>query len=147
LQGDRRFTIPPNASQYRAEARGVLRRDVVVLGFFPFLHLRGRRFEYDVVHAPNKAGDNLNLETETLLRVNYDLRWQTSYSLSEPRFLKAGTELRAIAWYDNSPNNPNNPNPNSYVNWGDQPHEEELGGFFDVAVPATIGEHKILISH
>src|SRR6202011_3212828 len=100
-----------------------------------------------VVHAPNKAGDNLNLETETLLRVTYDLRWQTSYSLSEPRFLKAGTELRAIAWYDNSPNNPNNPNPNSYVNWGDQPDEEELGGFFDVAVPATIGKHKILISY
>jgi hypothetical protein len=147
LQGDRRLTIPPNASQYRAEARGVLRRDVVVLGFFPFLHLRGRRFEYDVVHAPNKAGDNLNLETETLLRVTYDLRWQTSYSLSEPRFLKAGTELRAIAWYDNSPNNPNNPNPNSYVNWGDQPDEEELGGFFDVAVPATIDEHKILIGY
>jgi hypothetical protein len=141
---DRRFTIPPNASEYRVEARAVLRRDVLLLSFFPLLHLRGKRFEYNVVHSPSGARDDLNPETETLLRVNYDLRWQTSYHLSEPRFLKIGTELRAIAWYDNSPNNPNNPNPNASVNWGDQPWNEVLGGFCDVAVPATIGQHKIL---
>ena len=147
LEGDRRFTIPPNASDHRVEARGVLQRDVAVLSFFPLLHLRGKRFEYDLIHAPSRTGDNLNPEMETLLRVNYDLRWQTSYRLSDPRFLQAGAELRAIAWYDNSPNNPNNPNPNSSVHWGDQPGEEVLGGFFDVAVPATIGEHKILVRH
>jgi mono/diheme cytochrome c family protein len=143
----RRFTIPPNASDYRVEARGVLQRDVLLVSFFPLLHLRGKRFEYDVIHEQNGAHDNLNPEMETLLRVNYDLRWQTSYRLSEPRSLKVGTELRAIAWYDNSPNNRNNPNPNSSVNWGDQPREEVLGGFFDVAVPATTGEHKVLVRH
>jgi hypothetical protein len=144
---DRRFTIPPNASDYRVEARGVLQRDVLLLSFSPLLHLRGKRFEYDVIHAPSGAHDNLNPEMETLLRVNYDLRWQTSYRLSEPRFLKAGTEVRATAWYDNSPNNPNNPDPNAPVNWGDQSWDEVLGSFFDVAVPATIGEHKILVRH
>ena len=143
----RRFTIPPNASDYRVEARGVLQTDVLLVSFFPLLHLRGKRFEYDVIHEPNGAHDNLNPEMETLLRVNYDLRWQTSYRLSEPRSLKAGTELRAIAWYDNSANNPHNPNPNSSVNWGDQPREEVLGGFFDVAVPAIVGERKILVRH
>jgi hypothetical protein len=147
LEGDRRFTIPPNASDYRVEARGVLRRDVFLLTFSPLLHLRGKRFEYDVIHLPNMARDNPNPEIETLLRVNYDLRWQTSYHLLEPRFLKSGTQLRAIAWYDNSPNNPNNPNPNASVNWGDEPRDEVLGGFFDVAVPATIGEYKILARH
>jgi len=137
LEGDRRFTIPPNVSDYRVEARGVLRRDVLLVSLFPLLHLRGKRFEYDVIHAPSGARDNLNPEMETLLRVNYDLRWQTSYHLLEPRFLKTGTQLRAVAWYDNSPNNANNPNPNASVNWGDQPRDEVLGGFFDVAVPAT----------
>ncbi len=147
LGGDRRFTIPPNTSDYRVEARGVLRRDVLLLSLFPFLHLRGRRFEYDVIHAPSVARDDLNPEMETLLRVYYDLRWQTSYRLSEPRFFKAGTELRATAWYDNSANNPNNPDPNASVKWGDRPRDEVLGGFVDVAVPATIGEHKILVRH
>jgi len=144
---DRRFTIPPNASDYRVEARGVLQRDVLLVSFFPLLHLRGKRFEYNVIHEPIGSGDDLNPEMETLLRVNYDLRWQTSYRLSEPRSFKAGTELRAIAWYDNSANNPHNPNPNSSVNWGDQPREEVLGGFFDVAVPAIAGERKILVRH
>jgi hypothetical protein len=144
---DRRFTIPPNASDYRVEARGVLQRDVLLVSFFPLLHLRGKRFEYNVIHEPIGSGDDLNPEMETLLRVNYDLRWQTSYHLSEPRSLKAGTELRAIAWYDNSANNPHNPNPNSSVNWGEQPREEVLGGFFDVAVPAIAGERKILVRH
>ena len=137
LEGDRRFTIPPNASDYRVEARGVLRRDVFLVSLFPVLHLRGKRFEYDVIHAPSRARDKLSPEIETLLRVNYDLRWQTSYHLLEPRFLKTGTQLRAVAWYDNSPNNPNNPNPNASVNWGDQSRDEVLGGFFDVAVPVT----------
>jgi hypothetical protein len=142
---DRRFTIPPNAPDYCVEARGVLRQDVVLLSFFPLLHLRGKRFEYDVIHAQSGARENLNPEMETLLQVNYDLRWQTSYRLSEPRFLKEGTEMRAIAWYDNSPRNPNNPNPEESVKWGDEPRGEVLGGFFDVAVPATIGGSEILV--
>src|ERR1700674_231217 len=146
LENDR-FTIPPQASDYRVEARGVLRRDVFLLSFFPLLHLRGKRFEYDVIHPLNGPSHSLNLEMETLLRVNYDLRWQTSYDLSEPRFLKTGTELRAVAWYDNSPNNPNNPDSDASVSWADQPREEVLGGFLDVAVPATMGGHKILARH
>lgn len=100
-----------------------------------------------MILAPGRGQDNLNPKMETLLRVNYDLRWQTSYSLSEPRFLKEGAEMRAVAWYDNSPNNPHNPNPNASVNWGDRPRDEVLGGFFDVAVPATIGDGKILVRH
>jgi len=144
---DDRFTIPPNASDYRVEARGILRRDVLLLSFSPLLHLRGKCFEYDVIHTSSGARHNLNPEVETLLRVNYDLRWQTSYHLSEPRFLKTETELRAVAWYDNSPKNPNNPNPDAFVRWGDQPGDEVLGGFFDVAVPATIGGRKILARH
>src|SRR6202790_1710269 len=147
LEGDRRFTIPPNVSDYRVEARGVLRRDVLLVSLFPPLHLRGKRFEYDVIHAPNRTQDNLNPEMETLLRVNYDLRWQTSIHLSEPRFLKTGTQLRAVAWYDNSPNNPNNPNFKASVNCSDQPWDEVLYGFFDVAVPATITKHKIIVRH
>jgi hypothetical protein len=60
--------------------------------FRPLLYLRGKGFEYDVSHAPSRAHHNINPEMETLLRVNYDLRWQTSYHLSEPRFLKTATQ-------------------------------------------------------
>jgi hypothetical protein len=111
---------------------------------FPQLHLRGKRFEYDWIPTGG-ARDDHSSQGETLLRVNYDLRWQTNYRLSEPRILTAGSELRAIAWYDNSPSNPHNPNPNATVHSGDQPRDEVLGGFFDIAVPATLGKTKILV--
>jgi len=92
--------------------------------------LRGKRFEYNLVH-PDRT-------TETLLRVNYDFYWQLSYRLAQPRLIKAGTELQAVAWYDNSSHNPHNPDPESAVTWGDQTYNEMMVGFFDVAVPANV---------
>jgi hypothetical protein len=139
------FTIPPEAPDHRLEARGVLGKDAMLLSLFPNMHLRGKRFEYDVIHTGNSASHEPEPEIEVLLRVNYDLRWQTNYHLAEPRLLKAGTNLRVVGWYDNSPNNPHNPDPNASVGAGDQARDEVLLGFFDVSVPASLGKHSNLI--
>lgn len=122
--------IPPGADNYRVEVQGTLPNDALLLSFFPHMHLRGKRFEYNVVDADHTV--------ETLLRVNYDFYWQLSYKLAEPRALKAGTRLQAVAWYDNSRNNPHNPDPDAAVQWGEQTYNEMMVGFFDVAVPANI---------
>jgi Copper type II ascorbate-dependent monooxygenase, C-terminal domain len=122
------FLIPPRADNFRVEVHGTLPNDALLLNFFPHMHLRGKRFEYNIVHQDKTV--------ETLLRVNYDFHWQLSYRLAEPRFLKAGTELQAVAWFDNSENNPHNPDPDAMVKWGDQTRDEMMVGFFDVAVPA-----------
>ena len=82
------FLIPPHAANFRVEVQGTLPNDAVLLNFFPHMHLRGKRFEYNIVHADGTV--------ETLLRVNYNFHWQLSYRLSEPRFLKAGTKLQAV---------------------------------------------------
>jgi hypothetical protein len=119
--------IPAGAENYRVEVHGTLPHDCTLLSFFPHMHLRGKRFEYNIVHADKSI--------ETLLRVNYDFYWQLSYRLAEPRFLKAGTVLQAVAWYDNSRKNPHNPDPTADVTWGDQTYNEMMVGFFDVAVP------------
>jgi len=129
--------IPANAANYRVEVHGTLPNDCTLLSFFPHMHLRGKRFEYNIVH-PDKS-------VETLLRVNYDFYWQLSYRLAEPRTLKAGTVLQAIAWYDNSSHNPNNPDPNSPVTWGDQTYNEMMVGFFDIAVPAKVDKFEFFI--
>jgi len=129
--------IPPNTDNYRVEVRGTFPNDATLLSFFPHMHLRGKRFEYDLVH--------LDHTSETLLRVNYGFFWQPSYRLAEPRLIKAGTELRAIAWYDNSRNNKHNPDPDSAVSWGDQTYNEMMVGFFDVAVPADIDKQHFFI--
>lgn len=139
------FTIPPEASDYRVEAHGVLGTDAVLLSLFPNMHLRGKGFEYDVIRTGNASSHEPEAQIEALLRVNYDLRWQTNYHLAEPRLLKAGTKLRVVGWYDNSPSNPHNPDPNASVKAGEQARDEVLLGFFDVSVPASSGKHNNLI--
>ena len=156
------FVIPPGVPDYRVEARGTLPNDALLLSLFPHMHLRGKRFEYNIVHpeknAPNPTsgaspaerrpdehrpdGRDVNVNVETLLRVNYHFHWQMSYKLAEPILLKAGTELQAIAWYDNSKNNPHNPDPDAAVHWGDQTYDEMMVGFFDVAVDGNIDKKK-----
>jgi len=126
--------IPPGADDFRVEVQGTLPNDATLLSLFPHMHLRGKRFEYDIVRDDGSV--------EVLLRVNYHFHWQLSYRLAEPRLLKAGTKLRAIAWYDNSKNNPHNPDPTKTVTWGDQTSDEMMVGFFDVAVPAGMDKWK-----
>jgi mono/diheme cytochrome c family protein len=120
------FVIPPGVPDYRVGARGTLPNDALLLSFFPHMHLRGKRFEYNIVHKDRSI--------ETLLRVNYHFHWQMSYRLAEPLPLKAGTELQAVAWYDNSKGNMHNPDPDVAVRWGEQTSDEMMVGFFDVAV-------------
>ena len=65
--------------------------------------------------------------------------------MAEPRALKAGTDLQAVAWYDNSENNPHNPDPHAEVRWGEQTYEEMMVGFFDVAVPAGTDKQSFFL--
>lgn len=131
------FVIPPGAPNFRVEVHGSLPNDATLLSFFPHMHLRGKRFEYNLL--------NPGAPPESLLRVNYDFYWQLSYRLASPRPLRAGAVLQAVAWYDNSKNNPHNPDPDSAVRWGDQTYEEMMVGFFDVAVPADIDKTQFFI--
>jgi hypothetical protein len=135
------FTIPPGDPAYRVEARGSLPNDATLLSFFPHLHLRGKEFEYNILHLDKSPPE----QVEPLLRVNYDFHWQLSYRLAEPRVLKAGTILQAIAIFDNSRHNPHNPDPTAYVTWGDQTYDEMMVGFFDVAVPAAMDKERFFM--
>ena len=139
------FVIPPGAADYRVEARGTLPNDAVLLSFLPHMHLRGKRFEYNLVHRNQSVEGKPAFEIEPLLRVNYHFHWQMSYRLAQPRFLKAGTEMQAVAWYDNSEGNPHNPDPNATVRWGEQIYEEMMVGFFDVAVPASVDKQHFFV--
>jgi hypothetical protein len=132
-----RFVIPPGVEDHRVEAWGSLPNDATLLSFFPHMHLRGKRFEYNLVASEGRF--------ETLLKVNYDFYWQLSYRLAVPRLLKAGTKLQAVAWYDNSRRNPHNPDPDRSVRWGGQIYEEMMVGFFDLAVPATVDKWKFFL--
>jgi hypothetical protein len=131
------FVIPPGVPDFRVEVHGSLPQDAVLLSFFPHMHLRGKRFEYNILHPDGSI--------EPLLHVNYDFYWQMSSRLAQPLPLKAGTILQAVAYYDNSKNNPHNPDPDSAVSWGEQTYDEMMVGFFDVAVPANVDTQHFFI--
>jgi hypothetical protein len=141
------FVIPPGVPDYRVEARGTLPNDATLLSFFPHMHLRGKRFEYNIIHGEKDSGEKPDQKMEPLLDVRYHFHWQMSYRLAEPRLLKAGTELQAVAWYDNSRDNPHNPDPEAAVRWGEQTCDEMMVGFFDVAVAANLDKRSYFIRH
>jgi Copper type II ascorbate-dependent monooxygenase, C-terminal domain len=129
--GNDKFVIPPGDSDYRVTVSGTLPNDAMLISLLPHMHLRGHRFEYQIVEP--------NGRIETLLRVtNYDFNWQLNYRLKEPRLIRAGTRLRWSAEFDNSKNNPRNPDATAEVRFGEQSWEEMMIGFFDVAVDAAM---------
>jgi hypothetical protein len=128
------FVIPPGAPDFRVEARGTLPNDALLLSFFPHMHLRGKHFEYNIIHKDKSI--------EPLLSVNYHFHWQMSYTLAHPRLLSAGTELQAVARFDNSRGNMHNPDPEASVVWGEQTSDEMMVGFFDVAVDAGFDKKR-----
>jgi peroxiredoxin len=126
-----RFEIPPGAPDYEVRSQYVFNQDSLLLTLMPHMHLRGKRFLYEMTFPDGKR--------ETLLSVpNYDFGWQTYYRLAEPRLIPKGSVLNCVAHYDNSEENLNNPDPKAYVRWGNQTYDEMMHGLFEIA-PAQEG--------
>ncbi len=121
---DRRFAIPPGAPAHKVSASRTLDRDVIGIGLFSHMHLRGKDMTF-TAHPPEG-------KSETLLIIpNYNFSWQLPYrwESGKMRFAK-GTRLECVAHFDNSPFNPYNPNPLATVRNGPQTHHEMMVGFF-----------------
>ena len=125
-----RFTIPPMAPDHVEKASWTFKRPVEIFSFMPHMHVRGKAFEYTLVHPDGRR--------EVLLNVpKYDFAWQLAYEPERPVAVAAGARLECVARFDNSPNNPNNPDPTKAVRWGDQTWEEMLIGWFTYTVPVA----------
>jgi hypothetical protein len=104
-----------------------VKQDVLLLAFFPHMHLRGKSFRYEALYPDGRG--------EILLDVpRYDFNWQHRYVLAEPKRLPKGSRLVCTAVYDNSPGNPNNPDPSATVKAGTQSWDEMYNGYFDVCL-------------
>lgn len=125
LLDPRDIQIPPGDAFYEMSERRKLEKDAVLLGLFTHMHLRGRDMTF---HAHYPDG-----QRETLLQIpNYNFEWQLGYVMPQPpeeKRLPAGTELEAVAHFDNSAFNPYNPDPNYTVPYGDQSYDEMFNGF------------------
>lgn len=121
---DKRFVIPPGAANHKVTDAKTLDRDVVGVGLFSHMHLRGKDMSF-IAHYPGG-------KEETLLVIpNYNFSWQIPYRWAPgKKTLPKGTKIECIAHYDNSSFNPYNPDPKATVKNGPQTHHEMMVGFF-----------------
>ncbi|MBY0512435.1 MAG: redoxin family protein [Gemmataceae bacterium] len=121
---DGKFAIPPGAPAHRVAASRVLDADVIGVGLFAHMHLRGKDMTF-TAHLPDGRRDTL------LVIPNYNFEWQVPYRWEPGKVrLPRGTRLECVAHFDNSAFNPYNPNPKATVRNGPQTHHEMMFGFF-----------------
>ena len=122
----RELDIPPGQSEARHAATYFFRRDAMLYGLAPHMHVRGSSFKFELMTPDGKR--------ESLLSVpSYDFNWQTGYVLAKPRRIPAGSWMLCTGAFDNSAKNPHNPDATKRVTWGPQTWNEMFMGFMDVA--------------
>ncbi len=121
---DTKFAIPPGAPAHKVSATKTLDTDVIGVGLFSHMHLRGKDMTF-TAHAPDGKRDTL------LVIANYNFEWQVPYRWAPgTKRIPKGTRIECVARFDNSAFNPYNPNPKATVRNGPQTHHEMMYGFF-----------------
>lgn len=117
--------IPPGAPNYSSQMTFTFKKDALILGLLPHMHLRGTSARYELTYPDGK--------TETILSVpDYDFAWQSVYRFVEPLRVPKRTKLVWSGTWDNSPDNPRNPDPKKEIGWGLQTWDEMHNGWMDL---------------
>lgn len=125
-----RLDIPPMERHSPASAERRIVKDSVIYAVSPHMHYRGKSMRFTALYPDGKE--------EILLSVpRYDLDWQRTYLLAEPKTVPAGTRIRVDGVFDNSAMNPDNPDPSKRVRFGDQSWDEMFIGYFVYADAPT----------
>jgi hypothetical protein len=121
------FTIPPEARHHEVSAMYRVNDSITLLGFLPHMHVRGKAFQYELLHR--------NASVQAMLQIpRFDFDWQEEYLLKYPISVDPGSWLRATGWFDNSRGNPRNPDPSKAVRFGEQTYDEMMNGYFHYGV-------------
>ena len=120
------FRIPPNTDDYEVTASYKFRRDSLLIGVNPHMHLRGKTFRYEALYPDGRR--------EILMDCpQFDFNWQLGYQYLEPKPMPKGTRILCTATYDNSSGNVSNPDPSRSVTFGEQTWDEMMIGWFFAA--------------
>ena len=114
--------IPPFAKDWAITAITAYPDDVTLYTLYPHMHLRGKEMHYVVTFPDGRE--------ELILSVpKYDFNWQTMYELKEPLKVPAGSTIKTVGSYDNSPRNRWASEPQKEVYWSEQSWDEMYNGF------------------
>ncbi len=108
-----------------------LSQDLTLLALSPSAHLLCRSWE---VYAKTPDGEIMKL----LKISDWEKMWAEKYYLETPVQLPAGTEIRALATYDNTADNPYQPaDPPIDMSWGHGMYNEQFKVTFDFITPPS----------
>jgi len=116
--------IPPFDPDYEMTQTITIEDDAYIYSFTPHMHFRGKRMRFIATFPDGTKEEMLNI-------ANYNYNWQLAYTLKEPRFVPAGTQITAAGAFDNSEQNRMNPDPARSVPWGLQSWDEMFFGAVD----------------
>lgn len=120
-------TIPPLAENWKITGITPFQDDVTLYLANPHGHLRLTDMTYVVTYPDGRE--------DTILSVSrFDFNWQRAYEWAQPLRIPAGSTIKAIGHYDNSPENRLNPAPNREVFWGEQTSDEMFNGYVDLSI-------------
>jgi hypothetical protein len=123
--------IPPMVSDWKITAITTFKDDVTLYGMWPHMHVRGKDMTFLATFPDGRE--------QVLLHVpKYDFNWQLQYQLVEPVKLPAGSTIKTIGHYDNSPSNRYNPAPDKPVYWSEQSWDEMFNGWMEVSVDKDV---------
>jgi hypothetical protein len=134
-----KLSIPPHAKHHEVTASHTFKKDVLLYGFLPHMHLRGKAFRYDLRTPDGKTQPLLNVP-------KYDFNWQSNYRLAEPIFVPKGSTVTGLAVFDNSKENRANPDPTRTVPFGEQTWDEMMIGYMDI-IEATPKDRSVWAGH
>ena len=133
-----RLKIPAGDKWHSETAERTLTEDAIVYSLHPHAHFRGKASSF-VAHYPDGRH-------ETLLNVPaYDFNWQSTYELTKPLPVPAGTKIVYTQVFDNSTQNKANQDPTRTVTWGEQTWDEMVFGvvrYRNVIEPKSEGKAK-----
>lgn len=111
---DRQFEIPPGERGFLVHTDPMrMKRDIEIVGLLGHLHMRGRSIKLYELSPDGRSRVIASVP-------NYNFNWQSGMPLTfkEPVKVKAGSRLKAVCEYDNSPYNPLNPDATRNVRHG-----------------------------
>jgi peroxiredoxin len=116
-----RLKIPAGVKEHTEVAVQTIKKDSLIYSTHPHSHFRGKSAKF-VAYLPDGS-------QQMLLNVpRYDFNWQSTYEMSAPVMLPAGTRIEYTTVFDNSVQNKANPDPTREVRWGEQSSEEMVFG-------------------
>jgi mono/diheme cytochrome c family protein len=118
------FEIPPHHPKYRIGAASTLKKDTLMLAYWPHAHLRAISARYTATYPDGRQ--------EVLLDVpRYDQSWQVTYKYREPKLLPKGTRVDVSMEYDNTASRgaKRQFNPNLTIRNGPRTQDEMMLGF------------------